>query len=369
MHTFKECMNAIYALSIEPEDSPQIDKLRILVTRIFHDIGEGLLGCDVPYPIKVDKGLEGVFDEIEKDEIKKYFDTLPAVTKKFLEPSRKLLNNNHSRAGKLCMALEYYGYISFAVAEIKTQGKGNSNVIGFYRVILDHGEKLWKYRNLFHFVRDFEEKVKRMEKEYFSPDIWIPEFTLRKILNSWTDPEKGHAWPDIDVEEDILERTMKTAFLATFLIPQEMAYGTRIDGYKILCSALVHKLDKIDFPVLSPKVRKNEKLKKYERRFRQLQKEHLLPLIADYPQKTQDTILQAYLLERDRESIEGRFFDAIKNLSYVLFAHYEFLKGNKECYQVFENCDAELTNYSKEFRSIKDVYLPIKEDFKSLKTA
>lgn len=363
MHEFKECMNTIYALSLEKDSPKPINNLQVLTAKLFHDIGEGLLGCDIPYPIKTDKQMCGVFDEIEKDEIELFLNLLPIETKNYLKTSLRVLDQENLREGKLCNAIEYYGYISFAFAEIKTEGKGNSNVVGFHRVLLDHGDKFWKYLPHFQFVKKFKEITERLEKEYFSPDIPLLEFTLRKIIDVWTNPELGRAWPNLETDENLLERTMKTAFLAAFLIPQELSFKTRINGYKILCAALVHKLDKIDFPVLAPNMRKNKKLRKHERAFRKLQREHFIPIIADYPPETREIIEQAYLLERDRESIDGRFFDAIKNLSYVLFGHYEFTRGKKEFYQVFKNCDEDLTDYCKEFKSIKEIYEPVKKDF------
>ncbi len=369
MHTYKECMNTMYALSQEKDSAHPLNSLQILVAKLFHDIGEGLLGCDIPYPIKTDKRLSGIFDEIERDEIESFLNKLPPQTKKFLKCSLDLLVQDTTRAGKLVQAIEYYGYLSFALAEIKTEGKGNSNAIGFYQVVAEHGHQLWEYSKPFQFVKQFKEIVERQETGCFEPDAWLPEFTLRKILDAWTNPELGRAWPDLETNENLLERTMKTAFLAAFLIPQELACGTRLNGYDILCAALVHKLDKVDFPVLAPKMRKNKKLRKYERGFRQMQREHLLPTVADYRQfcpEAHEVILRAYALERDRESLNGRFFDAIKNLSYVLFAHYEFARGKKEFYQVFKNCDDDLMTYSKEFKSVRDIYLPVKEEITKL---
>ncbi len=367
MHTFKECINTIYVLSLEKDNVHPIDNAKVLVAKLFHDIGEGLLGCDIPYPIKKDRRLGNVFEEIERDEIEKFLNRLPTETKKFLISSvLKILNNDVLYEGKLCNAIEYYGYISFAFAEIKTEGKGNSNVIGFYKVLEDHGDKLWRYEKNFQFVKNFKELTRLLQNCYFNMEFWLPEFTLRKILDVWTDPRLGRAWPDLETNENLLVRTMKTAFLAAFLLPQEKAYKTRIDDYKVLCTALAHKLDKMAFPVLAPKMRKNKKLRKYERGFRQLQKEHLAPLLAEFSPEAhaaRDVVLQAYELEKDRNSIEGRFFDAVKNLSYVMFAHYEWSRGKKEFRQVFKNCDSDLMEYCKEFKSVKETYLPIKADF------
>lgn len=362
MHTFKECMNTLYALSLEKDSAHQPDHLKVLVAKLFHDIGEGLLGCDIPFPIKTDKRLDGVFEEIEEDDRMLFLNQLGPETKKYLTSALKLLSDKRTIEGRICDAIEIYGYITFAIAEIKTEGKGNPNVIGSYHVLMEHGDKMTRHQK-FQFVKNLKEISARLDKSYFTPDVWLPEITLRRVLDSWTDSRLGRAWPDLETNENLLERTMKTAFLAAFLIPQEIAFGKKMDGYKILCTALVHKLDKISFPVLAPRMRQNKKLRKYERAFRQLQKEHLLPLLNEYPAETKDIILNAYALERDHESAEGRYFDAIKNLSYVLFAYYEWSRGKTEFRQVFENCDADLMEYCKEFKSIAEIYLPIKADF------
>lgn len=359
MHTFKECMNAIYALSLEKNNGQPVNELKVLTAKLFHDIGEGLLGCDIPFDIKNDSRLGGIFEEIENDERRSFLNQFPREAKNFLKSSLKLLTDKRSIEGKLCDAIEYYGYITFALAEINTEGKGDENKRDFNEVFTAHRDNLFKYEREFEFVRILKKTTEaRIIK-------WLPEFSLRDILDIWTDRHLGRAWPDLETDENLLERTMKTAFLAAFLIPQELASGKKMNGYKILATSIVHKLDKVTFPVLSPRLRKNKKLRKYERAIRQIQKDHMLRQIENYPPETKGAITQAYLMERDRDSVEGRFFDAIKNLSYVLFAYHEYIMGKKEFYQVLDNCDSDLTTYSREFKSIKETYLPIKEDLGS----
>jgi len=380
-HTFKECVNTIFALALEKNNARSINKLRVLTAKFWHDVGEGIIGNDISRDIKRDKRLcdkkgRGVFDKIEKKKTIAYLKKMPVETKKFLKFSLQLIKELDHRTveEKICDALEYYGYLNFAIAEIKNKNKkisgdaqiSSANTTAFHNVIKNNTPDLLKYQKMFKFVEKFKEVIDKFQKTNFLVDDWLSETTLRRILDVLYDRDEGLAWLKFETNETLLERTMKTAALATFLLPQESSYGTRINGYKVLCTALLHKLDKVNFPVLPPDVKKDEELKKYEGSLRDIQVERLMPFILDCPQIMQDAILEAYLLERDRDSIEGRFFDAIKNLSCVLFAHHEWSRGKIEFREVFENCDAELSEYSKEFRSIRETYLPIKEDFERL---
>ncbi|NQU83421.1 MAG: HD domain-containing protein [Parcubacteria group bacterium] len=362
MHSFKTAIQALVVLSLEENEEIKQQKLEILTLALNHDVSEACLGGDVIKPIK--KRLGEVVDQIEAEEFDRRFSLLPPVAAKFLKTVNHLQGNFDVTAGRFFDAIEYLGYTMFALLEVEEE-KSKENSRQFKNDVLKNSHK-----HLVERCEEFESfKIlyEPFAEPYSDKEPWNIEQPLRQIINAW---ESSRAWPEFPSTETVLGRTMKTAMLASILIPIEMEKRKRrkeeerIDGFIVLSAALVHNFAKSTVGVLPHRLKTHPK---FERQVaREIEREYFLKIIDEFPESARELMTQAFDLEHNTESLEGKFFEAIKLLSYATFALHEYSRGNEQYEEVLSNCLPKLLEYNGEFKSFDMFFNLIKPRVESI---
>lgn len=379
MHSWKTAMLAHTAISLENNENIIKNNLSISILSLNHDASEACVGCDVIYPVK--KRLKTI-DRIEAGAFDRYFSALPEEAARYLKMVNRLQNNEREPVGRFFEAIEMLGYITFALVEVSS-GKSLENNKQFIEVLLLKHERLMELSEEFTAIRilyepfiPFLEFVRKINqnKVYsflrktvsYTPlssffdfrnrlKVWNIEDSLRKIIVGWKD---SRAWPGLQCPETVLERSMKTAVLASILIPIEMQkrkYGSEnLDGFLVLTAALVHNVPKSAIGVLSHTLKTDAEFNREVAR--EVEDESFLEIIKEFPEPARRSMIYAADLEYNTESVEGRFFDAIKILSYASFALYEYEHGNSKFREVLVNCYPRLVGHRGEFESFDMFY-------------
>lgn len=355
MHSFKTAMQALLVLSLEDNEEARKQKLQILILAIHHDVSEACLGGDVIFPIK--KRLCGIVDKIEAEEYVKRIDELPLASAEFLKSVNKIMGDKESVAGRFFAGIEHLGYLLFSSAEIYL-GKSNGNREQFREVLRRHKPQFLLYCDEFQSFNGFYD----LSDPYgHKIDDWSVEIFCREIITAW---EKTRAWPEYLSNETLLERTMKIIMLASILIPIEMnarkenKSGAEIDYFLVLAATLVYNLTKSRVGVLPHRLKYNPEFDRSAAR--EIEKEYFLEMIKNFPEKTKIFLTRAFNIKNDSETIEGRFFNAIKILSYAAFALREYENGFAQYKEVLENCLKKIKKLNSEFKSFDTFYLLLK---------
>lgn len=363
MHSFKTAIQTIMILAMENDEEITRNRLEILTLSLLHDVSEACIGCDVIFPIKNDPRLRGIIDKIEAEEFDRRFSELPPSAAKFLKEVNRFQGNEGLMIGRFFKAIEILGYASFALAEI-TAKKSSENDAQFMDVLKLKHDKFLELINEFPSFGTFYNPFIPLIESLGMAEIsgWNVEIPLRRLIASW---ESLCAWPGLPSYETVLERTMKTAMLASILIPIEIEKRRRkkaeerLDFFIVLVAALIHNFAKSTAGVLSDQLKTNPTFNREVAR--EIEREYFLKIINEFPEPVKKMMIRAFDLEHDRESTEGRFFDAIKVLSYATFALYEYEGGGGQDYRdVLANCLPKLLQYNGEFKSFDMFFNPIK---------
>lgn len=366
MHSWKTAMQALVALALERNGKRRSDEFEILTLALVHDISEAIIGGDVPYPIKRDPRMEGMIDEIEAEEVDKVFSELPPMAEKFLKEVNHLQGNKEIVAGRFFEAVEFFGYASFALAEI-CANRGTAHAKEMHEVIiLKHKRFLELTKEFKSFAILYEPFLPYVESPDATDEVWNLEMPLRRIVEVW---RNARAWSGFDTEETVLERIMKIALLAAIMLPieirsRESRRKKKLDGFNILSCCLVHDIPKSSTGALPYRLKTNPKFKR--EKFREIEQEHMQKILAEFPEKAKIAILSSAELEHDKSTAEGRFFVVIKNFSHLLFAFHEYKNGKYQYAEVLKNCYPILAEYGEEFVSFETFFAPIRHEVISI---
>ncbi|MEA3272889.1 MAG: YfbR-like 5'-deoxynucleotidase, partial [Patescibacteria group bacterium] len=365
MHSFKTAMQTLLVLALEENEEIKSKRLELLILALNHDISEACVGGDIIAPIKKDPRMLGIIDEIEAEEFDKYFSVLPSSAFNYLKAVNRIQGDKEKVAGRFFQAIEYFGYSMFSLAEAASE-KSPENTRQFRKVLINHHEKFLKLCDEFPSFKllygPFIPQVVSNE----AVDAWNFEISLRRIIGAW---ESSRAWPEFSTEETVLDRTMKTAMLASILLPIETEIRKEkgekeLDGFKILSCALVHNIAKSFVGVLSYRLKTHPKFP--HRAAREIEREYFLKIIDKFPAPAKALMIESFDLEHDSGSQEGRFFDAIKVFSYATFALYEYEHGNEQYKEILMNCYPRLMEHSGEFKSFDMFFIPIRHRIESI---
>lgn len=177
---------------------------------------------------------------------------------------------------------------------------------------------------------------------------------------------KVHRWEHYEHtnRQNVLEHTLETVLLTQVVIALEKQYGkSKFDTYRLLSSAADHDLGEglmgdVAFTVKNdPRVK--EQLRQIEReKFREML---AIPDLGTAVVTVAASLEYAFELQDDQESFEGRLFNAIEKLGYIIFALRELKVGNKHFIEVIEIQYDDIMTYCNEFISIKMLFEPIKD--------
>ncbi len=361
MHSWKTAMQALVFLALEREKTPRNDELEILTLALIHDISEACIGGDIAFPIKHDPRVQGIIDKIELEEFDKRFSRLPEAAADFLKNVNHIQGNMESEAGRLFAAMEMYGYVSFALAEV-SQKKTETNAFQFREVLANsHARSKEPCAEFVSFNKLYGPFISAIESGS-AANAWNLEIPLRDIIKAW---ESSRAWPEFLSTETVLDRTMKTALLAAVLIPIELKNREKkglepFSGLNVLVWSLVSNIAKSKVGVLPYRLKAHPSFP--HEGVRAIEQEYFQKIMADFPEPARELMTACFWLEHDGGSVGGRFAKVIKMFSYLLFALYEYRQGRPEYAEVLKNCYSFLKAQRDEFSSFRMFFEPVRHE-------
>jgi hypothetical protein len=323
---------------------------------VLHDVGEGCSGVDVAYPIKNDPRMKGALAKLEEKDFDAKFNELPIEVKSALIRIYHLQDSHETPAGRFFAIVEQMGYAFFSHEEIARRDLPSSTVLSFTRVLDRTRRDIKPLPDYFGKLKDFCAPLDDQEGKRVAE--FTPEPTVRRIIASW---KSVKAWPEFQVEEDLLERVMKNVFLGCIMLIAEKNAGRDFDAYKILSALLVRNISKATYPVWPWRMKHDPDFP--DAGNDELEREHFLKNIAEFPEAVREFMSQCFDLKKDTESAEGKLYKIIRLLGYGLFALYEFERGHREYGEVLYNVVRTVDGHTDDFACLKLFYAPLRDRF------
>lgn len=354
-HSFKTALQTMLFLEIEGRRD-DIDPFEILVLAVLHDVGEGCSGVDIAYPIKNDPRMRGSLAKLEEKDFDAKFNELPVEVKSALISIYHLQDSRETPAGRFFAIVEQMGYAFFSHEEIGRRDLPSSTVLSFTRVLDRTRRDIKPLPDYFGKLKDFCAPLDDPESKKVAE--FTPESNIRRIIAAW---KSVKAWPEFQVEEDLLERVMKNVFLGCIMLIAEKNAGRQFDAYRVLSALLVRNISKTTYPVWPWRMKHDPDFP--DAGNNELEREHFLKNIAEFPESMREFMTQCFDLKKDTESVEGKLYRAIRLLGYGLFALYEFERGHREYGEVLYNVVRSIDGYTDDFACLKLFYAPLRDRF------
>jgi 5'-deoxynucleotidase YfbR-like HD superfamily hydrolase len=197
---------------------------------------------------------------------------------------------------------------------------------------------------------------------------WLTRLT-QQIASVWRWKHYEHT-----NKQNVLEHTLETALLTQIVIALERQLGNfKFDTYRLLASAINHDLGEGIIGDVAYGIKNDPRIKKHietieKEEFRKLF-DHL-GLSVNAMTMVAEAFDYSFVLQDESETVEGRLFNAIERLGYVLFALRELESPDRKHFVgVLKNHHGELLKYSKEFISIGILYDVCLKEIRQLPTS
>ena len=163
-HTLKTVTLTLFVLLLERRyGRKDIDAFTVLAMALIHDWGEGSIG-DVVWQVKRDPRVKQALQEIEGERLWEFLEGhLPDDIKQDLEILFGQLDQNKTAEGRLFAAIEFLGYLSFAIYEVKHEGRKE-----FVQVFRDQYQNAANCAEEFASIRIIWEQMKTVIDPYMT---------------------------------------------------------------------------------------------------------------------------------------------------------------------------------------------------------
>lgn len=172
-----------------------------------------------------------------------------------------------------------------------------------------------------------------------------------------------HRWQHFDTvaslppreQETVLEHTFHTVFLTLFLLDLEESHGTHaseINRERLLLASLLHDLGEGMIGDVAYRVKQDKRVKEG---LRAIEQEMVEDILVSVPEFFRDRLRTAYHIV-DSETIEGRFFNAVERLGYILYARDRVERGDDSFIQVYIRQNDKILELARLFESVRMVY-------------
>ena len=156
-------------------------------------------------------------------------------------------------------------------------------------------------------------------------------------------------------QETVLEHTFHTVFLTLFLLDLEERHGTHaseINRELLLLTALLHDLGEGMIGDVAYRVKQDERVKEG---LRAIEQEMVEDILMSVPEFLRDKLRMAYRVV-DSDTMEGRFFNAVERLGYILYARDRVERGDDSFIQVYIRQNDKILELAQLFESVRVVY-------------
>lgn len=177
---------------------------------------------------------------------------------------------------------------------------------------------------------------------------------LRKVRR-WTH------YPSLpEAERETVEtHSLVSVWLAGAMLAIERKSGRhQLNDARILLAASVHDLGEGHMGDVAYAVKNHPLVREG---LRKLEYEIVFDLLKVLPDTIKDVFLDAYAVEGERESLDGRFFNVIERIGYVYYAYSQVKLGRMEFLDVLERHHDPLLALSTEFESVRVLYEPFQK--------
>jgi 5'-deoxynucleotidase YfbR-like HD superfamily hydrolase len=153
--------------------------------------------------------------------------------------------------------------------------------------------------------------------------------------------------------ESILMHTLEMAFLGKIMLEIESVQGKKLDAYKVLSSIIIRDIIQLSIIGVPEELSQQviDKIKRDE-------KKELEKILKSLPPEASLRFKERYGLQYDRETPEGRFFEAVELLGNMIFEVRDHLNGKAKITGLFETNHERILKLSKEFKSLEILYNP-----------
>ncbi|MDD5043487.1 MAG: HD domain-containing protein [Patescibacteria group bacterium] len=151
--------------------------------------------------------------------------------------------------------------------------------------------------------------------------------------------------------ESSLNHSFESTLLVICAVALEKKFGRKdFDAFKVLACGALHDIGEgilFDVPL---EVKDDARVKKA---LEEMEEEATQELIKRFHPAIKEGIEDAYNLQKDRESFEGKLWYALELLGYIMYAWREYHLGHENFSKVFKNSFPKLLTLSKEIKSVE----------------
>ena len=170
----------------------------------------------------------------------------------------------------------------------------------------------------------------------------------------WGHFETYATLPD-SIRETTLEHSVHTFFLTLYMLELEEKFGRfkgKLNHKRLLVAALIHDLGEGTCGDVKYAVKNDPRVREL---LGQIEREEVVAIFQRIPEEARAVLQDAYAIV-DAKSLEGRFFNAVERLGYILDAHPQIENGDDAFVDVYERQHPKILELEKEFESLRFLY-------------
>ncbi|MBI4450199.1 HD domain-containing protein [Candidatus Uhrbacteria bacterium] len=184
-----------------------------------------------------------------------------------------------------------------------------------------------------------------------------PQRFLDEMADGLKRVERWAHYPERKHRDNGLQHAFQTAMLAKIMlaIERELGNADDLDGERIVSAGFSHDIGEWLLGDVRYQVKNDPRVKEPLRAIEtELYEQEIL---APLPEPVQKALAHASGLQDDRTSRSGRFFNAVEQIGYVIYAIREYREGNHRIgLAVFTRQHESLVRYMEEFASVRTIY-------------
>ena len=160
--------------------------------------------------------------------------------------------------------------------------------------------------------------------------------------------------------ETVETHSLVTLWLGAAMLAIERKEGRHtLDVFRLLLAFAIHDLAEGKTGDVTYDVKNDPRIRKI---LELIELEFVEGIFSSFPEVIREVFRDAYAVEGEKDTtIDGRFFNAVERIGYMVFAVPQVKKGRRSFVKVFKNQHEPLLALSEEFESVRLMYEPYRE--------
>lgn len=171
----------------------------------------------------------------------------------------------------------------------------------------------------------------------------------------WMHFERYATLPD-SIRETTLEHCVHTFVLALYMLELEEKYGrfkNQLNHKRVLIAALIHDIGEGTCGDVAFKVKNDQRVHDL---LLQIEREEVAAIFERIPEDVRPVFADAYAVVDAKDTLDGRFFNAVERIGYILDAYAQIEDGDDTFVGVYERQHPAILELEKEFESVRILY-------------